>query len=370
MLGDELALLVRQYPSTRNVMLRLLEPLLAPTVLAPDTADHRGPPWVPEPAPAPTAVDREGPPSVQEGAPYVRAAGGSEDPPYVRMAKAHHPATAETACGGVTIVMSDVEVHAAGHSVLRGVNVAIPAGAHVAVVGASGAGKSTLVGLLLGWHAASAGQVLVDGHALDVAAVGALRRITAWVDPAVHLWNRSLLENLQYGNPPDAQHAAGFAVAAADLQGLIEKLPHGLQTALGEGGALVSGGEGQRVRLARALLRPAVRLVILDEPFRGLDRDTRHKLMTFVRQHWREATLVCVSHDIAETQAFDRVLVVDAGAIVEDGDPRELANADSRYRALLTTECDVRERLWSSAVWRHLRIDDGRLLEPLRGVSA
>ena len=125
-------------------------------------------------------------------------------------------------------------------------------------------------------------------------------------------------------------------MAAANLQELIEKLPHGLQTALGEGGALVSGGEGQRVRLARALLRPEVRLVILDEPFRGLDRDTRHRLMMFVREHWREATLVCVSHDVAETQDFDRVLVVDAGAIVEDGDPRELANADSRYRALLS----------------------------------
>ena len=68
------------------------------------------------------------------------------------------------------------------------------------------------------------------------------------------------------------------------------------------------------MRLGRALLRPDVRLVILDEPFRGLDRDARHALMAFVREHWRGATLVCVSHDVAETQDFDRVLVVDAGA--------------------------------------------------------
>jgi ATP-binding cassette subfamily B protein len=85
--------------------------------------------------------------------------------------------------------------------------------------------------------------------------------------------------------------------------------------------------------------------------------------MTFVRHYWRDATLLCVSHDVAETQDFDRVLVVDAGAIVEDGSPRDLATADTRYCALLTAERDVRERLWSSARWRHLRIDDGRLVE-------
>jgi ATP-binding cassette subfamily B protein len=266
--------------------------------------------------------------------------------------------------------MTDVDVRAAGHLVLHGVNLAIPAGSHIAVVGTSGAGKSTLVGLLLGWHTSAAGEVLVDGRPLDAQAVEALRRATAWVDPAVHLWNRSLLENLQYGNQPDAGPAAGFAVAAADLHGLIEKLPQGLQTALGEGGALVSGGEGQRVRLGRALLRSEVRLVILDEPFRGLDRETRHSLMAFVREHWRDATLVCVTHDVAETQSFDRVLVLDAGEIVEDGDPRALASAESRYGELLAAERDVAERLWTNPLWRRLRIDDGRLLEDRRGANA
>ena len=319
MLGDELALLVRQYPATRNVMLRLLEPLLAPA----------------SSAPAPESVLAPKP-----------------------------------SAGGVTIAMNGVDVTAAGHPVLSNVNLTIPSGAHVAIVGRSGAGKSTLVGLLLGWHTAGRGQVLIDGLLLDNATLAWLRRATAWVDPAVHLWNRPLLENLQYGNPADAQHAAGFAVAAANLQELVEKLPQGLQTTLGEGGALVSGGEGQRVRLARALLRPSVRLVILDEPFRGLDRDTRRTLMALVRAHWRDATLLCISHDVAETQEFDRVLVIDGGEIVEDGHPRELADTDSRYRALMDAEQDVRERRWSSDVARNLRIDDGRLVEAPRGVSA
>jgi ATP-binding cassette subfamily B protein len=315
-LGDDLALLVRQYPATRNVMLRLLEPLLAPVSPVPDTEAA-----TPVSAPMP---------------------------------------------GGVSIVMNDVEVRAAGHTLLSGVNLTIESGEHVAIVGVSGAGKSTLVGLLLGWHTASAGRLCVDGRPLDAAGLESLRRQTAWVDPAVHLWNRSLLENLQYGNASDARSALGFAVTAADLQGLVEKLPHGLQTALGEGGALVSGGEGQRVRFGRALLRQRVRLVVLDEPFRGLDRDARRRLMALAREHWRDATLVCISHDVTETHTFGRVLVVDNGAIVEDGDPGTLLETASRYRELVTTEQLVHERLWSSAVWRRIRIDGGRL-EPEQG---
>jgi ATP-binding cassette subfamily B protein len=310
-LGDELALLVRQYPPTRNVMLRLLEPLLAPTSPAPDTQA------VP-PAGAPTP-------------------------------------------GGVSIVMNDVEVRAAGRTLLSGVNLTIESGEHVAIVGVSGAGKSTLVGLLLGWHTAAAGSLCVDGQVLDAVGLESLRRATAWVDPTVHLWNRSLLENLRYGNTSDTRSPLGFAVTAADLRGLIEKLPQGLQTALGEGGALVSGGEGQRVRLGRALLRQSVRLVVLDEPFRGLDRDARRRLMALAREHWRDATLVCISHDVIETHSFGRVLVVDNGTIVEDGDPGSLLQRASRYRDLVTTEQLVHERLWASPVWRRIRIDGGRI---------
>ncbi len=310
-LGDEIAMLARQYPASRNVMLRLLEPLQSPAVL---------------PAPSPGPVPAPPP-------------------------------------GGASIVMKGVTVQAAGRPLLRGIDLDVPAGAHVAIVGASGAGKSTLVGLLLGWHAPAAGGVLVDGQPLDPHAAAALRRSTAWVDPAVQLWNRTLLQNLQYGNSREAPHAAGFAVAAVSLQELVEKLPHGLQTSLGEGGALVSGGEGQRVRLGRALLRSDVRLVVLDEPFRGLDRDARAALLSFVREHWRAATLLCISHDVSETRAFDRVLVVDNGAIVEDGNPDVLAGSDSHFRRMLESEHDVRTRLWASPAWRRVSVVDGRLIE-------
>jgi ATP-binding cassette subfamily B protein len=104
------------------------------------------------------------------------------------------------------------------------------------------------------------------------------------------------------------------------------------------------------------------RLVILDEPARGLDRDTRHELIAGAREHWRGATLLCITHDVAETAGFERVLVVEGGRIVEDGAPNELAaREEGRYRALLDAERQVRRDMWSGARWRKLRIETGRL---------
>ena len=157
-LGQEVALLARQYPTLRNVTLRLLEPLGAP-----EETDAQ--------APGPAAASH-----------------------------AAHSATA--APPGVAIVLEGVSVRAAGHTILDEIDLDIEAGAHVAIVGPSGAGKSSLVGLLLGWHRPASGRVLIDGGPLDGDRLERLRRDTAWVDPAVQLWNRSLLDNLRYGGRP------------------------------------------------------------------------------------------------------------------------------------------------------------------------
>ena len=309
-LGAEVALLARQYPDHRNVAARLLEPLGAP-----DDPSAVGEPTAP----------RE---------------------------------------GAASFAFEGVSVRAGGHAVLDGVTVSIGAGEHVAVVGRSGAGKSSLAGLLLGWSAPSSGAVLVDGEPLVGARLAGLRRDTVWVDPSVQLWNRSLLDNLRYGTDPDAAFDLADAIPTADLRGVIERLPDGMQTALGEGGALVSGGEGQRVRFARGLLRPGARLVVLDEAFRGLDRDRRRALMTASRRRWSAATLLCVSHDLHETLDFPRVLVIEDGRLVEDGAPRSLAaDPTSRYRALLDAEEVLRSEIWSAASWRRVRVEGGRAHE-------
>ncbi|HZQ53916.1 MAG TPA: cysteine peptidase family C39 domain-containing protein [Bryobacteraceae bacterium] len=309
-LGQEAATLARQFPFYRNIALRLLDPLGAPE----------------EPA--------------------ARAES------YESHRRTDAPA----------IALRQVSVVVSGHTVLEDVNVELAPGSQVAIVGQSGAGKSSLAGLLLGWHKPSSGAVLVDSEPVDCEA---LRHSTAWVDPAVQLWNRSLFANVSYGSQAGAS-AVGEAIDAALLRNVLESLPDGLQTKLGEGGALVSGGEGQRVRLARALLRDKVRLAILDEPFRGLDREKRRQLLARSRNFWRGCTLLCITHDLEETQEFDRVLVMEYGRVVEDGAPRDLAgNPDSRYAQLLAAERRTRAELWSANIWRHIRIHSGRLVEEM-----
>jgi len=318
-LGQDVALIAQQYPAQRNVTLRLLEPLGA----------------------------REETETQEVGQTIAPPLAGTQAAPR-----------------GVAVLLEEVSVRVAGHPVLEGIDLRIEAGSHVAIVGPSGAGKSSLVGLLLGWHRPATGRILIDGEPLDSKRLEWLRRETAWVDPAVQLWNRSFLENLLYGAPTDSPLSVSQVIQQADLRSVLERLPDGLQTALGEGGGLVSGGEGQRVRLGRAMLRSGARLVILDEPFRGLDREQRRELLTRARRMWQHATLLCITHDVSETPAFARVLVVEGGQIVEDGSPTDLANRPgSRYQAILATEAAVREELWSNGAWRRLELKGGLLLE-------
>jgi ABC-type bacteriocin/lantibiotic exporter with double-glycine peptidase domain len=318
-LGQEAAEIVCQYPALRSTALRLLEPLQAPE----------------EPAVEPVNMP------------------GQE---------------------GVEIELDGVTVRAAGNVILEDVNLRIAAGSHVAIVGASGAGKSSLAGLLLGWHRAESGSVRVNGRALDSSMLAWLRGQTAWIDPQVQIWNRSMLENLQYGTTLATANEIGIDqnLRDANLHTVLEKMPEGLQTTLGEGGTLVSGGEGQRVRIGRALAREDAGLVILDEPARGLDADRRRGFLELARERWSGATMLAITHDIGDTLGFDRVLVIEGGRIVEDGTPYELAaQMDSKYRRLIDIEDELKRGLWASRKWRRMSIHDGQLTEQeKRGVHA
>ena len=317
-LGQSLADQIQQYPMLRNRVVRLLEPLGAP-----DEEDI----WLP---------DRMG-----------GQADGSQ---------------ADFANQAIGIEFEAVTIQAGGHVILKEVSLQIQPGEHIAIVGPSGAGKSSLVGLLLGWNRPAQGRILVDQQTLDGKRIQAIRQETAWVDPAVQLWNRSLYENLRYGMEHANGRPIGAVIKDADLFGVLERLPDGLKTSLGEAGGLVSGGEGQRVRLGRAMYRSGVRLAILDEPFRGLDREKRRLLLVQAREHWSAATLLCITHDVSETLNFPRVIVIEEGKIIEDGAPQELAEqGNSRYRELLEAEEQVRQGLWASANWQRLWIENGFL---------
>ena len=142
---------------------------------------------------------------------------------------------------------------------------------------------------------------------------------------------------------------------------ILQSLTDGQQTALGEGGALLSGGEGQRLRFGRGLASGRGGLVLLDEPFRGLDRTTRHQLLLNARERFRAATLLCVTHDIEETLGFQRVIVIEQGRVIEDDTPSTLARSgSSRYRELLDAELQSR-KAWSHEAWRRLRLEHGQV---------
>jgi ATP-binding cassette subfamily B protein len=331
-LGRRLAHLCELLPAQRNALARLLEPLTAPGARVGEEA-------------------------------AAAAAAAVAAPVAVMPSAGAAPALAER---GWSIAIEQGAVRAGGHEILREVDLRIEAGEQVAIVGVSGAGKSSLLGLLLGWHRLAEGRLAINGQPVAAEADGtieALRPQIAWVDPAVQLWNRSLLDNLLYATSDEGLTRIGAASDAARVREVAARLPQGLQTLLGEGGGLLSGGEGQRVRLARALLQPDARLVLLDEPFRGLDRPQRQALMAEARRWWRGRTLLCVTHDVGETLQFARVLVVEDGRILEDGAPDALAAQPTRYRALLEAEAELQAHAWGREPWRRLALRQGLLIE-------
>jgi len=330
--GRSLAELTQLYPSLRNRLLRLMEPLSVP--------DERYD-WYQEEH----AFSQESSPAFSE----------SSSPSC--------PEDGEEQENGVSVHLENIHVVLSGKTVLNGLNTRLSAGEQVAVVGPSGAGKSTLVGLLLGWYRpVSGGTVRINGELLQGERLQQLRRELVWVDPEVQLWNRSLQENLNYGNdtvtPPTME-----LLSQADLLEVLSRLPDGEDTLLGENGGFLSSGEGQRVRLGRGFNRETPRLVILDEPFRGLTREQRRDLLARARRFWQGATLIFISHDVSDSLGFDRVWMMKDGKLVEDDQPQRLAAcSQSAYAQLLAREESVRSLIWNSADWIRLRLEKGKLV--------
>ncbi len=272
------------------------------------------------------------------------------------------PAPGRARAAGVAVRCDDVTVHAAGREILHGIELRLEPGASLALVGPSGAGKSTLLGLLLGRHRASSGRLEVDGRELDGRETALLRRATAWIDPEARLWDRSLLGNLLYGAEAGATRPLAEVVAAAGLAHWLAGFRDGLQTAAGEGGTLLSGAEGGAVRLGRAMVREGVRLVLIDEALRGLDRSLRRTLLARLRSWWPGATLIAVTHELDELDLFDRVAVLDEGRLVEQGTMDELVSQPGSRLAAMRAATDEA----TVAAWRGLELDQGRLV-PARG---
>jgi ATP-binding cassette subfamily B protein len=262
---------------------------------------------------------------------------------------------------GMAIDFKNVSVLLGDQTILSDIDFSVKSGEHVAIIGESGAGKSSLMKLLLGFYSASSGEVSIDKKNFTEN-IQSTRREMAWIDPSVHIWNKPLFENITYGSTTHDYSQYGLALDQAGLINLLNNLPEKDKTRLGEAGKLVSGGEGQRVRLGRAWYKKNVRCVILDEPFRGIGRHERHSLLNNALEHWKSSTLFFISHDVSETMRFNRVLVIKNGKIVEDASPDSLLKIEnSNYKAMIDKHQEVHEAFRNTVQWKKIWIEKGRL---------
>ena len=221
------------------------------------------------------------------------------------------------------IVFEKVCFSYGGPPVLDHLSLRIPRGANVAIVGPSGSGKSTVISLLLRFHDPSSGAIKIDGIDLRNVTQDSWRSQLGMVFQENLLFRTSLLENIRMGRPNAALADVQAAARQAGIHDTVMRLPEGYETQAGERGSGISGGERQRIALARALLRRP-RVLLLDEATSALDPQTEASVNATLRDVAMGRTMVSVTHRLSSVQQCDHILVLDRGRLVEQGNHYEL----------------------------------------------
>jgi ATP-binding cassette, subfamily B, bacterial len=219
-------------------------------------------------------------------------------------------------------------------AILQGLDLVIEPGQRVGLVGASGAGKSTVLALLQRFYDVRGGRISIDGQNIAEITQASLRGMLSIVPQDVSLFHRSVLENIRYARPDATEEDVLAAADAARCREFIEAMPEGFHTIVGDRGVKLSGGQRQRLAIARALLKDAP-ILLLDEATSALDSESEQAIQVALDNLMHGRTVIAIAHRLSTLKNFDRIVVMDAGRIIDDGPPALLSVRPGPYRELL-----------------------------------
>lgn len=227
---------------------------------------------------------------------------------------------------GTDVVLQDVHFSYTGEQaeeVLHGINLALPAGSFTALVGPSGGGKSTVAKLIARFWDVTSGSITIGGVPIQEMPLSQLSELVSFVTQDNFLFRCSLLENIRLGNPNASDEAVKAAARAAQCEEFIQKLPQGYDTPAGEAGKRLSGGEKQRIAIARMMLKNAP-IVILDEATAFTDPENENKIQQSIAALTKGKTLLVIAHRLSTIKDADHIVVLKNGAILAEGNQEEL----------------------------------------------